>query len=98
MITFVDDYIYSNAQFKRHFRINKHLFMRITNDLEANYECQWRYDPRGRLGYSPIQKCTAAVRILAYNNVVDVHDDYLNMYERTVQECVYTFCECVIEL
>ncbi|KAL7610663.1 hypothetical protein Lser_V15G14367 [Lactuca serriola] len=94
-----NDCVYNNAQFKRRFRINKRLFMRIMNDLEANYEYfQWRYDARGRLGFSHLQKCTIAVRILAYDNAADAQYDYLKMYEKTVQECVYTFCECVREL
>lgn len=35
---FVDDCLYNNIEFKRHFRNNRRLFMHIANNLEANYK------------------------------------------------------------
>ena len=59
---------------------------------------QQRYDARGRLGFSALQKCTAALRLMAYGSSVDSLDGYLKMSERTRKECLYRFSKGVVEL
>jgi len=56
------------------------------------------YDTRGRLGFSASQKCTAALRLMAYGSSVDSLDDYLKMSERTGRECLIRFSKGVVEL
>lgn len=52
---------------------------------------QQRYDARGRLGFTGLQKCTAAMRLIAYGNTADSVDEYLQMSERTARESLYRF-------
>ncbi|KAD2804994.1 hypothetical protein E3N88_38371 [Mikania micrantha] len=44
------------------------------------------------------QKCTSAIRQLAYGTSSDSFDEYLQMSERMGRECIYKFCKCVIRL
>ncbi|KAH1255779.1 hypothetical protein GmHk_04G011841 [Glycine max] len=44
--------------------------------LNYNEYFQMRYDVVGRLGLSPLQKCTIVIRILAYGSPADCLDEY----------------------
>src|SRR5688572_18806228 len=60
--------VYSDSDFRRRFRMQKSLFMRIHNAVigfEKVYYEQ-RSDACGVLGLSSLQKTTAALRMLAY--------------------------------
>jgi hypothetical protein len=60
---FSENPVYTEAQFRRRFRMRRHLFLRIVEALGNHDEYfQIRSDAVGRL--SPLQKCTAALRIL----------------------------------
>ncbi|XP_035830076.1 uncharacterized protein LOC118479581 [Helianthus annuus] len=60
--------------------MSKRLFLCIVDDLKANYDYfKQKVDARGALGYTGIQKCTSALRILAYGNTTDINDEYLKM-------------------
>ena len=95
----MDDYfgeepVYDAKIFRRRFRMSKRLFTRITNDMEEEYDYfKQKYDARGYLGFTSIQKCTAAVRQLAYGTSVDSFDEYLRMSTRTARESLTHFCE-----
>ncbi|XP_048615643.1 uncharacterized protein LOC111213371 [Brassica napus] len=49
-------------------------------------------------GISPLQKCTAALRRLAYGCAADVVDEYLRLGESTALSCLSNFTEGVIQL
>ncbi|XP_074377167.1 uncharacterized protein LOC141718685 [Apium graveolens] len=55
-----------------------------------------RVDALGRKGLSPLQKYTAAMRMLAYGTSVDVVDDYVRIGESTAIECLKKFVTKVI--
>ncbi|XP_074346176.1 uncharacterized protein LOC141684943 [Apium graveolens] len=55
-----------------------------------------RVDALGRKGISPLQKYTAAIRILAYGIGADVVDDYVRIGTSTVIECFEKFVTNVI--
>ncbi|CAH1412636.1 unnamed protein product [Lactuca virosa] len=96
---FVTDSLYDLSKFKERFRISRNLFLRIALDLKRNYEFfQLRWDARGKRGFTTIQKCTTALRQLGYGITADASDEYLKMSERTGRDCIYLFCEYVIEL
>ena len=58
---FSEDATFSSHLFRRRFRMNKELFMRIVDGLSENVPFfQQRRDATGRLGLSPLQKCTTA--------------------------------------
>jgi hypothetical protein len=46
-------------------------------------------------GFSAIQKCMMAMRMLAYGAPSDSTDDYLRMVESTAFDCFYRFCRAV---
>ncbi|KAJ9541294.1 hypothetical protein OSB04_027800 [Centaurea solstitialis] len=60
--------------------------------------CQRSGDARGVKGFSPLQKCTSAIRQLAYGSAADSSDEYLRMSEKTSRECLEYFCEGIIHL
>ncbi|XP_042047230.1 uncharacterized protein LOC121793100 [Salvia splendens] len=66
--------------FRRHFRMNRDLFMRIVNALERRYKYfRFRRDASGRPRHTPIKKCTVAIRQLAYGGATDMFDEYLHI-------------------
>uniref|UniRef100_A0A0D3CQ84 DDE Tnp4 domain-containing protein n=1 Tax=Brassica oleracea var. oleracea TaxID=109376 RepID=A0A0D3CQ84_BRAOL len=79
--------------------MNKQVFMRIIDTLSANVPFfQQRKDVVGRLGLSTLQKCTAAIRMLAYGCAADAIDEYLRLGESTTLSCLTNFTEAIIQL
>ena len=61
--------------FRRRFRMKKSLFMRIVDRPSAEIPYfQQRRDATGRFGHSPLQKATAAIRMMAYGCPADAVD------------------------
>ncbi|XP_058772575.1 uncharacterized protein LOC131646582 [Vicia villosa] len=84
--------VYTEAQFRRRFRMRRHVFLRLVEALGNHDEYfQRRIDAVGRRGLSPLQKCTAAIRILAYGSPADIVDDYVHIGESTTLECLDKF-------
>ena len=52
----------------------------------------------GRRGLSPLTKCTATIRILAYDISTDCVDEYLKIRESTAMECFKNFAAGVIQV
>ncbi|XP_013613662.1 PREDICTED: uncharacterized protein LOC106319818 [Brassica oleracea var. oleracea] len=75
---FCEDPTFLAHVFRRRFHMNKTVFMRIV-DRPSDYVSffQQRRDDVGRLGISPLQKCTASLRMLAYGCAADAVDEYL---------------------
>jgi hypothetical protein len=98
-----NDYFDDNAiyeqEFERRFRMPKELFLKIVEAVqnENPYFVQKR-DATGKLGLNPIQKCTAAIRVLAYGSSADSLDEYLRMAESTITEATEQFCKTVISI
>lgn len=78
--------VYPDKIFRRRFRMRR--------------ECTWELFivAARRKGLSPLQKCTAAIRQLAYGVSADHLDEYLHMGESTVIKCLFKFCGYVVEL
>uniref|UniRef100_A0A0D3DML2 Myb-like domain-containing protein n=1 Tax=Brassica oleracea var. oleracea TaxID=109376 RepID=A0A0D3DML2_BRAOL len=55
-------------------------------------------DALGRLSLSPLQKCTAVIRVLAYGFAADAVDEYLRLGETTTRSCVEHFVEGILDL
>ena len=69
---FVENPLYNAETFRDRFRLPKELFLKIVGDIEASEEWfQERYDARGKPSFTPIQKCTSAIRQLATGNPPD---------------------------
>ncbi|XP_047978860.1 uncharacterized protein LOC125220759 [Salvia hispanica] len=59
---------------------------------------QPRHDVAGRPDHSAIQKCTAAIRQLAYGGAADMWKDYIHIGETTALQCMKFFCHGVIKI
>nr|XP_020197425.1 uncharacterized protein LOC109783237 [Aegilops tauschii subsp. strangulata] len=53
-------------------------------------------DCTGALGFTSLQKCMTAMRMLAYGAPSDILEDYGRMAESTTIECLYKFCTVVV--
>ncbi|XP_021718630.1 uncharacterized protein LOC110686346 [Chenopodium quinoa] len=95
---FSDNPVYNTTQFRRRFRKQRPLFVRIMNKVvEGDVYFQQRRDAAGRLGLSPLQKCTAAIRMLGYGMAADAVDEYVRISESTARVALQRFCTGVIE-
>ncbi|XP_023644546.1 putative nuclease HARBI1 [Capsella rubella] len=96
---FSDNPTYPERMFRRRFRMNKPLFLRIVNRLseEVGY-FQPKKDATFRNGISPLQKCTAAIRLLAYGGGADTVDEYIRLGETTARNCLEHFVVGIVDL
>ncbi|KAJ0485260.1 putative harbinger transposase-derived protein [Helianthus annuus] len=96
---FADEPVYPAEIFRRRFRMSRRLFLRIAGDMaQSNPFFTLRNDARGQRGFSNLQKCTSAIRQLAYGYAPDALDEYIRMSERTAHRCLYKFCQWVVKL
>ncbi|XP_059623118.1 uncharacterized protein LOC132266280 [Cornus florida] len=75
----------------------RELFVRILNGVTTYAE--WfiqKLDALGRMGFTPISKMTAAIRILTHGISADLCDEYIQISETTVVESLKRFCDAVI--
>jgi len=91
---FAENPLYTDYQFRRRFRMRKHIFLQIVEALE-NWSpyFQLRRDSFGKVGLSPLQKCTAALRMLAYGSPADLMDESFGIAETTALECLIKFVQ-----
>ncbi|XP_033146928.1 uncharacterized protein LOC103869787 [Brassica rapa] len=90
---------YPHHLFRRRFRMNKSLFMRIVHRLSTEVPYfQPTQDAAGRSSLSPLQKCTAAIRQLAYGGGSDTVDEYVRLGETTARKCLHHFTAGIIHL
>lgn len=85
--------------FRCRFRMRRSLFNRIrlgVMHFDDYFIC--KRDAVGTLGFSSYQKCTAAIRMLAYGVAGDLVDEYVRMSETTCLEAMYKFCKTVIQV
>jgi hypothetical protein len=89
--------IFKEKAFPHRYRMSRELFMVILNGMReyADY-FKAQYDCTDKIGFSPYQKCFAAIRQLAHGVPGDLIDDYMHMSESTCHEAMYQFCEDVI--
>ncbi|KAJ0830378.1 putative harbinger transposase-derived protein [Helianthus annuus] len=96
---FSDAPLYNADIFRRRFRMSRWLFTWIADDLAVvDPFFTQRPDARNYEGFTTLQKCTVAIRQLAYGTVPDALDEYLQMSVRTTRECLYRFCHNVVKL
>ncbi|KAK1618039.1 hypothetical protein QYE76_023556 [Lolium multiflorum] len=94
---FNDGATHSPKEFRRRFRMNKDLFLKIVHGVrEYDTYFMAKKDCTGLWGFTSIQKCYAAMRCLAHRAPPDTTNDYLRMAESTCTETLYRFCRAVI--
>ena len=94
---FADAPLHGEKTFRRRYWMSRKLFLRIVNSIrefDSYFKC--KMDCPGTLGFTSIQKCTTAMRMLAYGAPGDSLDDYGRMAESTTIECFYKFCRAVV--
>ena len=89
---FVENPVYDETLFRRRFRLNRSLFLRILHTLQQHndYFVQ-RRNAANTVGLSGEQKMTVALRMLAYSMSADSLDEYVKIGETTTIECVKRF-------
>ncbi|KAI5003439.1 hypothetical protein ZWY2020_030599 [Hordeum vulgare] len=96
---FANTPLFKPDKFRRRFRMARHVFNRIRDGVVTHdpyFEC--KTDALGKLGFSFYQKCTAAIRMLAYGIPGYLVDEYVRMTETTCLMSMYKFCQAVIEV
>jgi hypothetical protein len=79
--------------------MQRHVFLRIVAVLGNHDEYfQMRVDATSKMGISPLQKCTAAIRMLAYGSLADIVNEYVRIGESTIIECLERFVRGVNEV
>jgi len=69
--------------------MRKHVFLRIVNAVEEIEPWfKQRANCTGKVGLSAIQKCVAAIRILAYGIAADAVDEYVRIGDSTANLAV----------
>ncbi|XP_024164645.1 uncharacterized protein LOC112171740 [Rosa chinensis] len=93
---FVERPVYDEVGFRRLYRMQKHVFQRIMEDL-CNFDSFWgqKADATGKMGLLPEQKMTGALRMLAYGAAADQCDEITRMGASTALECLKKFCRQV---
>lgn len=96
---FAENPTYPDTYFRRRFRMDKELFLRILGDLENkdNYFKQ-KNDATGRSSISGLLKMAISVRQLAYGVPPDMLDDQYGMAESTGRNALRHFCKAIIRL
>ena len=96
---FCENPTYPEKIFRRRFRMSSSLFKRIAKAVEQhdNYFVQKR-NGAGLLGFSCVQKVTAAYRQLAYGVPADYVDEYLRIGESTAIESLRKFVRAICEV
>jgi hypothetical protein len=85
--------------FRTRFHMNRRLFLRIVDALSQwSPNFTYRADCVGRIRLSPLQKCTVAMRMLAYGTPADALDEYLKIEKCTALCCLDKFARGVIEV
>jgi Plant transposon protein len=94
---FSDKPTYNDDLFRRRFRMRRPLFFCIVQGVQ-NHDSyfQIKVDGTSRRGLSTLQKCTAAIRMLAYGVAADAVDEYLKIGESTTMACLQKFVRAVI--
>jgi hypothetical protein len=86
---FTEDSTFDAMKFRRRYRMRRELFLHLV-DAVCAFD-PWfiqRRDALGRLGLSSLQKCTAALRMLAYGVPADACDEYCRLGESTALEAM----------
>ena len=92
---FAESSTYTEETFTRRYRMERDIFDRIYAAVSTEDYFVQKPDAAGRLGFSPLQKITAALRVLAYGCSADSLDEYVRMAESTVLKCLVNFCDAV---
>jgi hypothetical protein len=94
---FGEDPVYPPHIFQRHFQMQRCLFLRIMHEVCAfdSYFVHKR-NAAGTLELSSVQKCMAALYMLAYGTSSDAVDEYCRLSESTAMEAMRRFVVAIM--
>lgn len=96
---FTADPTFPESCFRHRYRMSRNLFLHIVTAVEeADDNFKLRKDCCGQLSFSPLQKCTAALRMLAYGKAADAIDTEIRMEESTVLATTVQFARTVVKV
>lgn len=89
--------MYNDDQFRRRFKMKRSLFLHIVGRVQQRDPWfQQKYDATGKPGFSPLQKCTTAMRLLAYGVAADQIDEYVRISEKSTLNALKRFVDVII--
>ena len=94
---FAPDALFAD-NFRRRFQMRGNVFDLYNGVRSYNDYFIFKKGVVGRIGFSGYQKCTAALRMLAYGTVADLWDEYLRMSKSTCEDSMVRFATAVVEV
>jgi hypothetical protein len=86
---FATEPTYNAEKFRRRFRMRRHLVLRVVDAVvEVDDYFAFKKDATGKPGAQPLQKVTAALRMLAYGAAADQLDEWIRLGKSTILECL----------
>ncbi|KAM5573625.1 hypothetical protein ABKV19_013256 [Rosa sericea] len=96
---FVANPVYPAETFRRRYRMRREVFLRMLEHVQtADPYFRQSQDCAGRLGFSPHQKLTCALRMLATACSADSLDESFLMPESTAIENLSRFCHTIVTI
>ena len=91
--------IYGEGIFRRRFRMPRCLFLQIVDAIgAADPLMRQRVDATKKPDLTCLQKCTAAIRLLAYGMSADSLDEYVRIGESTALSYLRRFCHAINDI
>ncbi|KAM2145327.1 hypothetical protein ACFX1R_048889 [Malus domestica] len=89
----------TEEDFRPRFRMRRLVFERLLCDVQqVNQYFQQKRDRAARPIFSPHQKVTVALRMMAYGSPADSMDETHGMFESTCLDTVQEFCDTIVQL
>ncbi|XP_070676231.1 uncharacterized protein [Malus domestica] len=91
--------VYIEEDFRRHFLMRRHVFQHLLCDVQqVNPYFRQKWDRVGHPSFSPHQKVTIALRMMAYGSPADSMDETYGMSESTCLDTLEEFCDTIVQL
>ncbi|XP_068328103.1 uncharacterized protein [Pyrus communis] len=91
--------MYTEDDFRHRFQMRHHIFEHLLHDVQqVNPYFQQKLDRVGCPGFSPHQKVTVALRMMAYGSPADSMDETYGMSEFTCLDTLVEFCNTIVQL
>lgn len=94
-----DDSLYTEAQFRRRFRVSSSIFQRVCQSVfgKGCFYPPTKKDATGKAGIHPLVRTTAVFRMIAYGTPADCQDEQWQIGETTIDKAMKCFCRVMIQ-
>ncbi|XP_008392141.2 uncharacterized protein [Malus domestica] len=91
--------VYTEEDFRRHFRMRRHIFERLLRDFhQVNLYFRHKWDRASRPGFSPHQKVTIALQMMAYGSLADSMNEAHDMSKSTYLDTLEQLCDTIVQV